>query len=60
MIKIFILLSQKCYICSIDYLQIDHGKSPEIARIYHIGKFPVIYHFKKGSPRFYDGELRKK
>ena len=39
--------------------QIDHPSSPEVARVYRIGSYPVFYFFEKGSPRFYDGELKE-
>ena len=42
------------------HLKIDHATNPKIAGIYRISGFPILYHYKKGSPSFYDGELNEK
>ena len=42
------------------YLKIDHATNPKMANIYRISGFPILYHYKKGSPNYYDGELTEK
>ena len=42
------------------HFQIDHATNPKIAGIYRISGFPIFYHYKKGTPSFYDGELKEK
>ena len=36
--------------------QINHPAAPNVARVYRIGSYPVLYYFDKGSPKFYDGD----